>query len=48
MSAELAHIPVALTRCLDLLAPAIESSSKPYLIDATFLYMILMIRLTKP
>lgn len=35
MSAELAHIPVALTRCLDLLAPAIERSSKPYLIDAT-------------
>jgi len=35
MSAEVAHIPVALTRCLDLLTPAIANSSKPYLIDAT-------------
>lgn len=35
MSAGLAHIPVALTRCVDLLTPAIVNKSKPYLIDAT-------------
>jgi len=35
MSAEIAHIPVALARCVDLLTPAIVNKSKPYLIDAT-------------
>ena len=35
MSVEIAHIPVALARCVDLLTPAIVNKSKPYLIDAT-------------
>lgn len=35
MSADLAHIPVALQQCVDLLSPAVSNKSKPYLIDAT-------------
>jgi 16S rRNA (cytosine1402-N4)-methyltransferase len=35
MSADLAHIPVALDQCVDLLSPALVNKSKPYLIDAT-------------
>lgn len=35
MSAEIAHIPVALARCVELLTPAIINKSKPYLIDTT-------------
>jgi len=35
MSADLAHIPVALDQCVDLLSPALINKSKPYLIDAT-------------
>ena len=35
MSVEIAHIPVALARCVDLLTPAVVNKSKPYLIDAT-------------
>ena len=35
MSADLAHIPVALNQCVDLLSPALVNKSKPYLIDAT-------------
>jgi len=35
MSADLAHIPVALDQCVDLLSPALINKSKPFLIDAT-------------
>ena len=35
MSADLAHIPVALDQCVDLLSPAFANKSKPYLLDAT-------------
>jgi 16S rRNA (cytosine1402-N4)-methyltransferase len=35
MSADLAHIPVALDQCVDLLSPALVNKSKPYLLDAT-------------
>ena len=35
MSADLAHIPVALDQCVDLLSPALVNKSKPYLIDTT-------------
>lgn len=35
MSADLAHIPVALDQCVDLLSPALVNESKPYLLDAT-------------
>jgi len=35
MSTDVAHIPVALNRCLDLLSPAITNKEKPFLIDAT-------------
>lgn len=35
MSADIAHIPVALDQCIDLLSPALSNKSKPYLIDAT-------------
>ena len=35
MSADLAHIPVALNQCVDLLSPALVNKSKPYLLDAT-------------
>ena len=35
MSAKVSHTPVAVERCVDLLSPALESKSKPYLIDAT-------------
>lgn len=35
MSADLAHVPVALERCIDLLSPALINKSRPYLIDAT-------------
>ena len=35
MSTDVAHIPVALNRCLDLLSPAITNNEKPFLIDAT-------------
>ena len=35
MSADLAHIPVALDQCVDLLSPSLINKSKPYVIDAT-------------
>jgi len=35
MSAKISHTPVAVERCVDLLAPALINKSKPYLIDAT-------------
>jgi 16S rRNA (cytosine1402-N4)-methyltransferase len=35
MSADIAHIPVALDQCLDLLSPSLINKPKPYLIDAT-------------
>ena len=35
MSAKVSHTPVAVERCVDLLSPALENKSKPYLIDAT-------------
>jgi 16S rRNA (cytosine1402-N4)-methyltransferase len=35
MSADLAHIPVALDQCVDLLSPSLINKSNPYLIDAT-------------
>jgi 16S rRNA (cytosine1402-N4)-methyltransferase len=35
MNADIAHIPVALDQCIDLLSPALSNKSKPYLIDAT-------------
>ena len=35
MSTDVAHVPVALNRCLDLLSPAITNKEKPFLIDAT-------------
>ena len=35
MSAELKHVPVALDRCIELLAPAFANKSKPIVIDCT-------------
>jgi 16S rRNA (cytosine1402-N4)-methyltransferase len=35
MSTELKHIPVALERCIQLLAPVIAENSKPVIIDCT-------------
>lgn len=35
MNAELKHVPVALERCLELLAPAFENKAKPTVIDCT-------------
>jgi 16S rRNA (cytosine1402-N4)-methyltransferase len=35
VSADLAHIPVALDQCVDLLAPAFANKPKPVLLDAT-------------
>ena len=35
MSADIAHIPVALNRCIDLLSPALINKSRPIVIDAT-------------
>ena len=35
MSAELKHVPVALNRCIELLAPAFANKSKPIVIDCT-------------
>jgi 16S rRNA (cytosine1402-N4)-methyltransferase len=35
MNADLKHIPVALDRCIELLAPAFSNKSKPYVIDCT-------------
>lgn len=35
MSTELKHVPVALERCIELLAPAITENSKPVIIDCT-------------
>ena len=35
MSAELKHVPVALDRCIELLAPAFANKSKPIVVDCT-------------
>ena len=35
MSAELKHLPVALDRCIQLLAPAFENKSQPIVVDCT-------------
>jgi 16S rRNA (cytosine1402-N4)-methyltransferase len=35
MNAELKHVPVALERCIELLAPAFTNKAKPIVIDCT-------------
>lgn len=35
MSVELAHIPVAVERCFDLLSPSLIAKNKPFLLDST-------------